>query len=158
MKESAQIALSLARSTLSSILPSNIDFGQMDIHIHVPSGAIPKDGPSAGVTLLVALVSLLLGQSVPPDLGMTGEITLRGTVLPVGGVKEKILAGHRAGLKQIILPSRNEQDLEEVPQETRKDMKFIFVDRIEEVLSAAIRLAILPQSPVRELQPRQQMG
>ncbi|MCM2278458.1 MAG: endopeptidase La [Oligoflexia bacterium] len=145
MKESAQIALSIARAAAAlkgrGILEDQgFDFGRNDIHIHVPSGAIPKDGPSAGVTILAALTSLLLGRAVKPGLAMTGEITLRGNVLPVGGIKEKVLAAHRAGLKTVILPRRNEQDLNDVPREVREQLKFHFVDTVEEVLRECLGL------------------
>lgn len=135
MKESAQIALSLARNKAA-----NFDFNKHDIHVHVPSGAIPKDGPSAGVTILTALVSLLLGIPVQAGLAMTGEITLRGAVLPVGGIKEKILAAHRAGLKTVIIPKYNSEDLTDVPEDVRTDLKFIFVENIEETLDYALGL------------------
>ena len=135
MKESAQIALSLARST-PPVSPSPFEFGQQDIHIHVPAGAIPKDGPSAGVTIFVAIMSLLLNKAVDPALGMTGEITLRGAILAVGGIKEKVLAAHRAELKTLILPKRNEADLEDVPEDVRKELHFIFAESIEDVLDA----------------------
>ena len=137
MKESAQIAQSLVRSRLCTLIP-NVDFKKQDIHIHVPAGAIPKDGPSAGVTLFTALASVLTGKAVNPKLAMTGEITLRGVVTPVGGIKEKILAAHRAGIEQIILCSRNKKDLNEVPKEVREKMKFEFVDNVSEVLKIAL--------------------
>lgn len=143
MKESAQIALSLARSMARTSL-KNFDFSVNEIHIHVPSGAIPKDGPSAGVALLVSLVSLLTNQAIDPRLAMTGEITLRGVVTPVGGVKEKILASHRAQIKTVILPKRNEQDLEDVPEEVRKQMDFIFIENVDELMSHAF------QTPLRD--------
>jgi ATP-dependent Lon protease len=110
----------------------------MDIHIHVPAGAIPKDGPSAGVTMLTALVSLLMNKTVKKDLAMTGEITLRGLVLPVGGIKEKVLAAHRAGIKTIILPRWNKKDLVDIPQKVQKDIRFYFVDEMLEVLKIAL--------------------
>ena len=135
MKESAQIALSLARSATSGLLKKDFDFNNHDIHIHVPAGAIPKDGPSAGVAILTALASLLMGRAVDPKLGLTGEITLRGAVLPVGGIKEKILAAHRAGLRRIVLPRRNEQDLKEVPEDVLKDLRMVFVENVDEVLA-----------------------
>jgi len=145
MKESAQIALSLVRSTVSPAIPKDYPFGSRDIHIHVPAGSIPKDGPSAGVTILSSLVSLVSGKPIPADISMTGEITLRGAVLPVGGVKEKVLAAHRAGLKRILLPKRNEADLKEIPQEVLSQMQFHFVETIDDlltqVLSAPVSLA-----------------
>ncbi len=113
-------------------------FEDVDLHIHVPSGAIPKDGPSAGVTILTALVSLLTNRTVKKDLAMTGEITLRGTVLPVGGVKEKVLAAHRAGIKTIILPQWNKKDLVDIPQKVQKEIEFHFVDEMLDVLKIAI--------------------
>jgi len=120
-------------------------FEKSDFHLHIPAGAQPKDGPSAGVTIATALTSLISGRLVKPALGMTGEITLRGQVLPIGGVKEKILAGHRNGLRTIILPKRNEPDLEDVPEEIQKSMSFIFAENIEEVLAAALEPA--PKQP-----------
>jgi len=106
--------------------------------LHVPAVATPKDGPSAGVTMATSLVSLVLGRKVKKKLGMTGEITLRGQVLPVGGIKEKVLAAHRNGLKTVILPKRNEYDLDDVPEEIKKKIQFIFVETVDEVLEAAL--------------------
>ncbi|MDR7664608.1 endopeptidase La [Methanosarcina sp. Z-7115] len=137
MKESAKISLSLVRSRLANTANS-FDFTSSDIHIHVPSGATPKDGPSAGITLFTALTSLIMGKAVDPKLAMTGEITLSGAVLPVGGIKEKILAAHRAGIKKVILPKENERDLEDVPDDVRSELKFIPVETIEEVLKEAL--------------------
>jgi ATP-dependent Lon protease len=113
-------------------------FNKFDLHLHIPSGAQPKDGPSAGVTIATSLVSLISGRKVKPHVGMTGEITLRGQVLPIGGVKEKVLAAHRNGLRTVILPKRNEQDLDDVPEEIKKSMKFIFVETVDEVLESAL--------------------
>ncbi len=139
MKESAQIALSYVRSKAQDFGIEEKVFENSDIHVHVPAGAIPKDGPSAGVTMVTAIVSLLTNRPVRADVAMTGEITLRGKVLPIGGVKQKVLAAHRAGLKCVILPKRNEPDLEDVPEEVREEMNFVFVDEIEEVIEHALR-------------------
>jgi ATP-dependent Lon protease len=134
MSESAHIGLSLVRSKLSSMLP-NFDFSKTDFHIHVPSGSIPKDGPSAGITIFTALCSLVLQKAVDPKMAMTGEITLRGAVMPVGGVKEKIIAAHRAGIKRIIMSKKNEIDLKEIPEKITNDMEFYFVSNIGELLN-----------------------
>ncbi len=139
MKESAQAALSFLRSRAEEMNLSDVDFESENIHVHVPAGAIPKDGPSAGVTILTAIASLLTGQLVHSDMAMTGEITLRGTVLPVGGIKEKVLAAHRAGIRRMILPWKNEKDLEETPQEVRDEMDFVFVREMTEVLENTLK-------------------
>jgi ATP-dependent Lon protease len=138
MKESAQAALSFIRANAEALGIARDFLEGMDIHIHVPSGAIPKDGPSAGVTMLTALTSLLTDRPVKKDLAMTGEITLRGTVLPIGGVKEKVLAAHRAGVRTIILPKWNKKDLEDVPPKVRREITFHFVDEMLEVLKLAL--------------------
>ena len=139
MKESATAALSFIRANASKIGISEDFFDKIDIHIHIPAGAIPKDGPSAGVTILTALVSLLTNKTIKKDLAMTGEITLRGRVLPVGGVKEKVLAAHHAGIKTIIMPKWNKKDLEEdMPEKVMKEIQFHFVDEMMEVLKIAI--------------------
>ncbi len=139
MKESAQAALSFVRAHAAELgIPENI-FEKSDIHVHVPAGAIPKDGPSAGVTMATAIASLLSDRRARHDVAMTGEITLRGKVLPVGGVKEKVLAARRAGIRTVILPARNEKDLLDIPEEARKAMRFVFVREIEEVLREALR-------------------
>ncbi len=137
MKESATISLSLIRSRLSHV-DMGFNFMTTDIHIHVPSGATPKDGPSAGVTLFTALASLITGRSVDPHLAMTGEITLSGAVLPVGGIKEKVLAAHRAGIQKVILPRENERDLQDVPEDVRNELVFVPVESVEEVLREAL--------------------
>jgi ATP-dependent Lon protease len=138
MRESAQAAMSYVRSRADRFGVTPEFFAKHDIHLHVPAGAVPKDGPSAGVTMATALASLLTGRVVRNDLAMTGEITLRGQVLPVGGIKEKVLAAHRAGLKTVILPNRNEKDLEDLPQEVRDSMKFILVEKVDQVFEAAL--------------------
>ncbi len=138
MKESAQAAMSYTRSQAKTFGISDDTFKTYDLHVHVPAGSIPKDGPSAGVTLLTALVSLLTGVKVRSDVAMTGEITLRGNVLPVGGIKEKVLAAKRAGIKRIILPERNRKDLIEIPEKNREGVEFIYAHRVEEVLQAAL--------------------
>ncbi|MCJ7497973.1 MAG: endopeptidase La, partial [candidate division Zixibacteria bacterium] len=138
MKESAQIALSYVRSTSHRWgIPEDF-FEKYDIHVHVPAGSIPKDGPSAGITMATAIVSLLSERPVKPYLAMSGEITLRGQVLPIGGLKEKTLAAYRAGIKTIILSKHNEKDLEEVPEEIKKKIKFVFVETVDEVLGLAL--------------------
>ncbi len=138
MRESAEAALSYLRSNAESLGIDPECFEKQQLHIHVPSGAMPKDGPSAGITILVALASLLLGRPVRGDLAMTGEITLRGQVLPVGGIKEKVLAAHRAGIKELILSKRNEKDLDEVPDEVRDAFRFCFVDQSIDAIREAI--------------------
>jgi ATP-dependent Lon protease len=138
MQESARAALSYTRSRAKELGIDPDFFEKYDIHLHIPAGAQPKDGPSAGVTMTTALVSLLTGRAVHSDVGMTGEITLRGQVLAIGGIKEKILAAHRAGLKKVILPKLNEADLEDIPEEVRNSMQFALVERIDEVLENAL--------------------
>ncbi|APR78828.1 ATP-dependent protease La [Minicystis rosea] len=138
MKESAQAALSFVRSNSSRFGIAKDFLEKSDLHIHIPAGAMPKDGPSAGVTMFTALVSLLTGIKVRHDVAMTGEITLRGRVLPIGGLKEKVLAAHRAGIKRIVVPERNRADLEEVPKEVVDELQFFFVGRMEQVLEAAL--------------------
>ena len=136
MKESAQIALSYVQAHADD-LDIEIDPGKARIHLHVPAGAIPKDGPSAGIAMLTALVSLFRGRKVKETVGMTGEITLQGKVLPIGGVKQKVLAAHRAGLTEVILPRRNEIDLDDLPEKVRAEITFHIVDSADEVLAAA---------------------
>ena len=138
MQESAHAALSYVRSRADELALDPEFFNGSDFHLHVPAGSQPKDGPSAGVTMATALVSLISGRAVSPDVGMTGEITLRGQVLPVGGIKEKVLAAHRSDLKTVILPKRNDADLEDLPEEVQNDIRFVFVETIDEVLEAAL--------------------
>ena len=137
MRESAQIAHSYVRSKAEQLGISPDVFEATDVHLHVPAGAIPKDGPSAGVALSMAMASLFSGKTIRGDVGMTGEVTLRGRVLPVGGIKMKVLAAHRAGLTTVILPKRNEKDLEDLPQEVRDSLRFALVDRIDEAMTVA---------------------
>ena len=149
MQESAHAALSFVRSRAESLHLDQSFFEKSDIHLHIPAGAQPKDGPSAGVTMATALVSLISGRPVRADVGMTGEITLRGQVLPVGGIKEKVLAAHRTGLKSVIMPKRNESDLEDLPEEVRKSMKFIYVETVDQVLKAALEPAARSKKTIK---------
>jgi ATP-dependent Lon protease len=139
MKESAQAARSYLWSHAREFGIDPEMIKENGVHLHVPAGAIPKDGPSAGVTMATALASLYTGKRVRSDTAMTGEITLSGFVFPVGGIKEKVLAAHRAGIKRIILPKRNEADLDEIPDDVRKSLEFVLVERIDEVLNAAFQ-------------------
>jgi ATP-dependent Lon protease len=138
MRESAQAALSYVRSNAEQVGIDPRVFAGKTVHLHVPAGAVPKDGPSAGVTMVTALASLATRRPVRSDVAMTGEITLRGKVLPVGGIKEKTLAAHRLGIRTVILPRQNERDLEDVPAELRQEMEFVLVDTAEEVLARAL--------------------
>ena len=150
MKESAQIAMSLAKSRARDLGVDAEVFTKSDIHIHVPAGAIPKDGPSAGVAMFTALASLLSGKTVHSNVAMTGEISLRGLVLPVGGIKEKVVAAVRAGLTTIMLPARNRKDLEDIPEEARKRVKFVWLERVEDAVHTAIDESLMSQ---KELAP-----
>jgi ATP-dependent Lon protease len=138
MQESAHAALSYMRGRASDLDIDPTAFRTLDLHIHVPAGAIPKDGPSAGITMATALVSALIATPVSHTVAMTGEITLRGRVLPVGGVKEKVLAAHRAGISCVILPQGNRKDLEDLPAKTRRQLRFVLVETMDEVLAAAL--------------------
>ncbi len=137
MKESAQAALSLVKSQAESLGVDSTRFEKTDVHVHVPAGAIPKDGPSAGVALYTALVSLMTGRTVSHEIAMTGEISLRGLVLPVGGIKEKVIAAHRAGIRTVMLPARNRKDLEDIPESVRKELEFVWLERVEEATARA---------------------
>ena len=143
MRESAQAALSYVRGHADELAPGLASdwFSKHDIHIHVPAGAVPKDGPSAGITMATALASLISGRQVRDDVAMTGELTLTGQVLPIGGLKEKALAAQRNGLRHVIAPSLNEPDAEDIPEHLREKLEFSWVDRIEQVLELALEPA-----------------
>jgi ATP-dependent Lon protease len=154
MRESAQAAYSYAKSRAKELQIDPDDFSKFDLHIHIPEGAIPKDGPSAGITLATALISALSLRPVRKDVAMTGEITLRGNVLAVGGIKEKVLAARRARVTKIIMPALNRRDLDEVPKELFKDIEFVFVDNMRQVIREALKDKAVPalsstQRPVR---------
>jgi ATP-dependent Lon protease len=156
MRESAQAALSIVKNRASSFGIDASRFEKSDIHVHVPAGAIPKDGPSAGVAMFMALVSLMTERTVRSDTAMTGEISLRGLVLPVGGIKEKVIAAHRAGIKRIMLPARNRKDFEDIPEEVRKQVEFVWLERVDEAVSSALEIAppgdsAASDKPVRRL-------
>jgi ATP-dependent Lon protease len=138
MKESAKAAFTWAKAHWAELGLKEHFGDKIDVHIHVPEGAVPKDGPSAGIAISTALVSAITGIPVKRDVGMTGEVTLRGRVLEIGGVKEKIIAGHRAGLKTIILPKDNKKDMEDIPDEVKKDITFVFATRLDNVLKIAL--------------------
>jgi ATP-dependent Lon protease len=144
MRESAQAAWSYLKANLERLGLSHEVLESQDLHIHVPAGATPKDGPSAGVTLFAALVSLLTGIKVRTDTAMTGELTLRGRVLPVGGIKEKVLAAHRLGYKRVLLPKRNARDIPEIPETARKELELILVETLDEVLAVALGVRAAP--------------
>jgi ATP-dependent Lon protease len=157
MKESAQAALSYTRAHARELGIDNRLFQQNDFHIHIPEGAIPKDGPSAGVTIATSFISLCTNTKVRWDVAMTGEITLRGNVLPVGGIKEKVLAAQRMGVKRMILPLHNKKDLFDIPKKVIKNMEFIYVEDVKEVLKNALEKKIIVgknRKPVRTARPR----
>ena len=157
MRESAQAALSYVRGHHQEIAPGLGDdwFAKHDIHIHVPAGATPKDGPSAGITMTTALASLISGRCVRDDLAMTGEVTLTGQVLPIGGLKEKALAAQRNGIETVVAPAPNEADADEIPEHLRRDLRFVFVDRVTDVLDVALEP---PSSNGRAPRARRQRG
>jgi ATP-dependent Lon protease len=154
MQESAQAAFSYLKSRAMQLSIDSEIFENIDIHIHIPEGAIPKDGPSAGITICTALVSAFSGREVRKDVGMTGEITLRGRVLPVGGIREKVLAAHRSGLKTVIIPIRNQKDLIDVPKKARNELKIIPVEHMDQVLDYAlnpeVKKEVKPERPRRK--------
>jgi ATP-dependent Lon protease len=139
MRESAQAALSLVKSMAAQLKIEPALFEKSDIHVHVPAGATPKDGPSAGVAMFMALTSLLTGRVIRSDTAMTGEISLRGLVLPVGGIKEKVVAAAAAGIKRVMLPARNRRDYEDIPEEVRKSLEFIWLERVDDAVAAALQ-------------------
>jgi ATP-dependent Lon protease len=150
MKESIAAAFSYIRVRSSDLGLPNDFLSKMDIHVHLPNAAMPKDGPSGGIAVFVALSSMLTKLKVRPDVGMTGEITLRGHVLPVTGIKEKCLAAHRAGLKHILVPKRNEPDLDDVPNEVKKDLEVHLISKMDEVLPLVLDLDSGPAGPAPE--------
>jgi ATP-dependent Lon protease len=152
MKESAQAALSIVKNRAAALGIDAGRFEKSDIHIHVPAGATPKDGPSAGVAMFMALVSLMTERTIRSDTAMTGEISLRGLVLPVGGIKEKVVAAHSAGIKRVMLPARNRRDYEDIPEVARKEMEFIWLERVEEAVAAALEPALDPKSSADKAQ------
>jgi ATP-dependent Lon protease len=160
MQESGQAALTYVKSRAAQLGIDLEVFERMDIHVHMPEGAIPKDGPSAGITLATALVSALTGRPVYKEVGMTGEITLRGRVLPIGGLREKVLAAHRAGLKVVLVPEKNMKDLVDVPKKVREDLKIIPIQHMDQVLELAIasQPVLEPPRPRRrqEEQPQEE--
>ncbi len=138
MKESAQAALSLLKSRASALGIEPGLFERSDIHVHVPAGAIPKDGPSAGVAMFISLASLMLGRAVDPAIAMTGEISLRGVVLPVGGIREKVIAAARAGITTVMLPARNRRDWDDIPPSARDKLRFIWLETVSDALAATL--------------------
>jgi ATP-dependent Lon protease len=146
MKESAQAALTYARARGRALgLGADDPFADRDVHVHVPAGAVPKDGPSAGITMATAIISALTRRPIDHLLGMTGEITLRGRVMPIGGLKEKVLAAHRAGISRVLAPRENRRDLEEIPARVRKEITFTFVDHMDQVLNMALKRQVQPE-------------
>jgi len=146
MKESAQAALSLVKGRAAKLGIDAVTLEKSDIHVHVPAGATPKDGPSAGVAMFLALTSLLTQRPVRSDTAMTGEISLRGLVLPIGGVKEKVLAAMRAGITRVMLPSRNRKDLEDVPAEAREKLEFVWLETVDDAVSAALEAQVVEEA------------
>jgi ATP-dependent Lon protease len=146
MKESAQAALSIVKNRAAALGIDASRFEKSDIHVHVPAGAIPKDGPSAGVAMFMALTSLMTDRTIRSDTAMTGEISLRGLVLPVGGIKEKVVAAHSAGIKRVMLPARNRRDYDDIPETARREMEFIWLERVEEAVAAALEPASQAQA------------
>ncbi|HEV7441164.1 MAG TPA: S16 family serine protease, partial [Steroidobacteraceae bacterium] len=158
MKESATAALSLVKAQAAEFGIDPKQFDQSDIHVHVPAGAIPKDGPSAGVAMFISLTSLLRGKAVRPDVAMTGEISLRGLVLPVGGIKEKMIAAARAGIRKVILPARNKRDLEDIPQSAKALLEFVWVEHVSEALEVALGPGAAGDKPAGKVQKEREMS
>jgi ATP-dependent Lon protease len=146
MQESAHTAVSFVRSRAAELHIDPEFLKTIDLHLHVPKGGTPKDGPSAGVTMFSAVTSLLLGYPVRKDIAMTGEITLRGAVLPVGGIKEKLLAAHRAGMREVLIPKRNERDLEDIPADVRAELRVHLIDRVDQILPLVLEAAPAPEN------------
>ena len=142
MRESAQAALSIVKNRAEALGIDPARFEKADIHIHVPAGAIPKDGPSAGVAMFIALVSLLTDRTVRSDTAMTGEISLRGLVLPVGGIREKVVAAHRAGITRVMLPARNRKDFDDIPESTRTQLEFVWLEQVDQAVASALESGI----------------
>ena len=138
MQESAKAGISYIRSIADKLEINHDFYKEQDLHIHIPEGAVPKDGPSAGVTMCTAIISTLTGTPVRKDVAMTGEITLRGKVLPVGGIREKVLAAHRAGIKKVLLPAENERDIEDIPKNVRRQLEFVLIHTVDEALEHAL--------------------
>jgi ATP-dependent Lon protease len=157
MQESARAAQSYLWSHATEFGIDPEIFNGYGVHLHVPAGAIPKDGPSAGVTITSALASLYTGRRVRPDTAMTGEITLSGLVFPIGGVKEKVMAAHRAGIRRVLLPTRNEADVDDIPEDVRKDLQIVFVSTISEVIDKALEV-LVANPPPPPLQPESTTG
>lgn len=153
MQESAQAALTYTRAHAPEFGLGALDFDKVDLHIHVPEGGIPKDGPSAGVTMAAALISALSGRPIRHDVAMTGEITLRGRILPVGGLKEKLMAAHRMHLSTVMIPRRNHKDLADVPRNVQRDLNLMLVDRMDEILARALIPENLPSVKPRPRRP-----
>jgi ATP-dependent Lon protease len=154
MKESAQAALSIVKNRAAILGIDAALFERSDIHVHVPAGATPKDGPSAGVAMFMALVSLMTERTIRSDTAMTGEISLRGLVLPVGGIKEKVVAAHGAGIRRVMLPARNRKDFDDIPQEVRRQVEFVWLERVEEAVAAALEPAVPAGAAERECPER----
>src|SRR6202011_1497251 len=153
MKESAQAALTLVKSRAVEFGIDPIELQKFDVHVHVPAGAIPKDGPSAGVAMFLALTSLLTGRTIRSDTAMTGEISLRGLVLPIGGVKEKVLAAIQAGITTVMLPARNRKDIEDIPENARDRIRFVWLERVDDAIEAALNPPMVSEPGVSRTSP-----